>query len=121
MKKYYEPNITNRKNSSNYLTEVQLQNFKKLQFSEYIQTFITYDFGRTWQHIFIENSSGKCNNSDCVLHLSGVTTNKATIYSLENALGIVIGNGNIGKYLMPEGKTAVYISRDGGLNWLKVN
>lgn len=45
----------------------------------------------------------------------------APVYSSENAIGIVLGTGNIGYRLTDNNaKKSLYLSRDGGLNWKHV-
>jgi len=45
----------------------------------------------------------------------------APVYSTENAVGIVIGTGNLGRKLTSNDEPKnLYISRDGGLTWRSV-
>jgi len=42
-------------------------------------------------------------------------------YSISNAVGIIVGIGNVGRYLKYDSnKQNTYISRDGGLTWFEV-
>lgn len=41
-------------------------------------------------------------------------------YSIKNGVGIIVGIGNVGKFLKFDDKVNTYISRDGGLTWFEV-
>lgn len=42
-------------------------------------------------------------------------------YSTESSVGIIMGTGNLGKYLaLKEDQANTYLSRDGGLTWFEV-
>jgi hypothetical protein len=42
-------------------------------------------------------------------------------YSVESATGIIIGNGNVGKYLSHESNDiSTFLSRDGGIKWFEI-
>ena len=42
-------------------------------------------------------------------------------YSTTNSLGVIIGTGNVGKYLLNRPDSInTYMSRDGGLTWNEV-
>ena len=44
------------------------------------------------------------------------------MYSVDKAVGLIIGNGNVGKYLTEdEEEVATFLSRDGGLTWAEVS
>ena len=62
-------------------------------------------------------------NEGCSLHVHSVSSKFkfGPVYSSDNALGIMIGTGNIGKYLSyrPD-KINTYLSRDAGLTWFEV-
>ena len=59
---------------------------------------------------------------DCSLHLHSVSsTNYGPFYSSENAIGMIIGTGNVGAYLSNRAdEVNTYLSRDGGLKWFEV-
>lgn len=43
------------------------------------------------------------------------------VYSVDSAVGVVLGTGNLGKRLTDNDSAKnLYISRDGGLNWRSV-
>lgn len=89
------------------------------------KTVITFDKGGEWRGIEPpeRDSEGKriiCEDS-CFLHLHSVTSSFSSVYSTENAIGIIMGTGNVGKYLSyKEDELNTYLSRDGGLNWIEV-
>ncbi|CAG9324153.1 unnamed protein product [Blepharisma stoltei] len=71
------------------------------------------------------DSSGKhalCKDKDCSLHLHSITSQKfGPVYSSVNAVGIIIGVGNVGKYLSNKpDELNTYLSRDGGLTWTEI-
>ena len=53
-----------------------------------------------------------------------MTTNSHTfgpVYSSQNALGIIIATGNVGKYLsMKEDQVNTFLSSDGGHTWKEI-
>ncbi|CAI2385075.1 unnamed protein product [Moneuplotes crassus] len=92
------------------------------------KSYITFNRGGKWQSLTPPqySSTGKriiCRLDDgCSLHLHSLTSSKYPYpYSLSNAAGIIVGIGNVGKYLKYEDKKLnTYISRDGGLTWIEV-
>ena len=94
-----------------------------------IRTVISFDKGGVWSYLKPPrvDSTGKtidCPPERCWLHLHGVTNfhNYAPFYSLESAVGLVMGTGNVGSYLRFEtDQTNTYLSRDGGLNWVEAH
>lgn len=47
--------------------------------------------------------------------------NFGPFYSTENSLGLIMGTGNVGKYLANRAdQVNTYLSRDGGLTWFEV-
>ena len=89
------------------------------------KTVVTFDKGGEWRGIEPpeRDSEGKriiCED-DCYLHLHSVTSSYSQVYSTDNAIGIVMGTGNVGKYLShKEDELNTYLSRDGGLSWIEV-
>lgn len=77
---------------------------------EEVRTEISFDDGRTWRSL-------QYNKKD--LHLHSVTEQKniGRVFS-SPAPGIVMGNGNTGKYLKPRKDSDTYISDDAGLTWI---
>jgi len=91
----------------------------------YLQTFITFDNGATWEklsapHFDIDGNPIDCTGS-CGLQLHGwssLLNSFGPVYSTPTSIGIVIGTGNIGSLLSyDETQLNTYISRDGGLTW----
>lgn len=98
------------------------------EIDNYKQTKISFDKGAMWSYIAPPkyNSLGKkveCEEEDhCFLHLHSFSnTDFGPFYSSVNSLGIVIGTGNVGRYLSnKEDEVATYLSRDAGLTWYEV-
>ncbi|CAE7329343.1 VPS10, partial [Symbiodinium sp. CCMP2592] len=94
-----------------------------------VRTVISFDKGGVWSYLKPPrvDSTGKqidCPPDKCWLHLHGITNfhNYAPFYSTENAIGIIMGTGNVGPYLRFEpDQTNTYLSRDGGLTWLEAH
>jgi hypothetical protein len=94
-------------------------------YKDFITTVITYNKGGSWRRIKApdRDSEGKkyeC-EGDCYLNLHGISGDYPPFYSVDSAAGIIIANGNVGKYLSHEqGETSTYLTRDGGLNWFEI-
>ena len=60
--------------------------------------------------------------SDCSLHLHSYSTEDTPPpYSTSNAVGFIVGIGNLGKELKYTAEELnTYLSRDGGLNWIEL-
>merc|ERR1719421_1054691 len=94
-----------------------------------VRTVISFDKGGIWSYLKPPkvDSLGKtidCPPDKCWLHLHGVTNfhNYAPFYSLESAVGIIMGTGNVGAYLRFEpDQVNTYLSRDGGLTWVEAH
>jgi len=101
---------------------------------EQVETMITFNNGATWEQL---NAPSKdmygasypgCGNGQCKLHLHGWKTiaNHAEVifgpfYSAESALGLIIGNGNVGQYLSSDpSKVGTFISDDGGISFREI-
>ncbi|RHZ50479.1 hypothetical protein Glove_498g22 [Diversispora epigaea] len=80
---------------------------------------ISFDDGSTWNRL---KTRPNCKNDDCYLNLHGRTDANwgATIYSTSNAIGLVLGIGNVGEYLKDFSQSDTYLSRDAGRNWEKI-
>ncbi|CAE8626011.1 unnamed protein product, partial [Polarella glacialis] len=97
-----------------------------------IRTVVSFDKGGSWTYLKPPrvNSLGKpyfCSNQPleaCSLHLHGTSSWDlyAPFYSMETAVGIIMGTGNVGASLRfePE-ETSTFLSRDGGLTWLEAH
>eukprot|EP00930_Biecheleria_cincta_P083655 TRINITY_DN73187_c0_g1_i1.p1 TRINITY_DN73187_c0_g1~~TRINITY_DN73187_c0_g1_i1.p1 ORF type:complete len:877 (-),score=163.36 TRINITY_DN73187_c0_g1_i1:28-2658(-) len=94
-----------------------------------VRTVISFDKGSVWSYLKPPrvDSLGKqieCPPDRCWLHLHGVTNsnNYAPFYSTENAIGIIMGTGNVGPYLrFEQDQVNTYLSRDGGLTWMEAH
>lgn len=92
------------------------------------KSYITFNRGGRWEYLNppVKTSTGKNINckieKGCSLHLHSLTSDRYPFpYSVQNAVGIIVGIGNVGKYLQyDDNKLNVYISRDGGLTWFEV-
>jgi len=122
----------NTGNTSKKQQEVQHDVFKledsipASEVQENVRTFITHNKGAKWELMkapekTIRGKSTKCFVEDgCSLHLEIYSHmgQLAPVYSSENAVGIVLGMGNIGPRLTDNNsKKSLFLSRDGGLNW----
>jgi len=83
--------------------------------------------GGAWQELSSPSlgvdGKGACSGKKCHLHLHGFTEmlDFAPVYSYRNAVGILMGSGNVGASLsFDRHETSTYMSRDGGLTWVEV-
>jgi hypothetical protein len=76
-----------------------------------IKTVITFDDGRTFEAV-------KSGDDDIHLHSVTELDNVGTVFS-SPAPGLVMGNGNRGKYLKDYADANLYISDDAGETWIK--
>jgi len=94
-----------------------------------VRTVISFDKGGAWSYLKPPrvDSTGKqidCPPDKCWLHLHGITNfhNYAPFYSTDNAIGIIMGTGNVGPSLRFEpDQTNTYLSRNGGLTWIEAH
>eukprot|EP00002_Diphylleia_rotans_P028760 TRINITY_DN580_c0_g1_i2.p1 TRINITY_DN580_c0_g1~~TRINITY_DN580_c0_g1_i2.p1 ORF type:complete len:717 (-),score=122.24 TRINITY_DN580_c0_g1_i2:679-2829(-) len=93
-----------------------------------LKTSITFDNGGRWSSLKApafdhEGKPIKC-GVGCGLHLHGsidADRGFSPLYSVENAVGLVIASGNVGPYLYQHHDlTNTYLSRDGGLSWVQI-
>lgn len=87
------------------------------------KSMITYDDGETWSYLNITDSPS-CNNDDeCSLHISWLTDRSGSgSFDTGDTPGILVGVGNVGKYLEQNFENfKTFLSRDGGLTWKKVS
>jgi len=94
-----------------------------------VRTYISHNKGGKWELLRAPTVTSKgspidCHTEDdCSLHLEIYSHmgKLAPVYSTENAVGIVIGTGNLGRKLTSNDEPKnLYISRDGGLTWRSV-
>eukprot|EP00927_Polykrikos_kofoidii_P066198 TRINITY_DN61841_c0_g1_i1.p1 TRINITY_DN61841_c0_g1~~TRINITY_DN61841_c0_g1_i1.p1 ORF type:complete len:870 (-),score=172.66 TRINITY_DN61841_c0_g1_i1:108-2717(-) len=106
-------------------TQIDKRRKSKGKDESVVRTVISFDKGGVWSYLKPPSvdSMGKkidCPQDRCWLHLHGLTTfrNYAPFYSIENAIGMIMGTGNVGPHLRYEpDQVNTYISRDGGLTW----
>jgi hypothetical protein len=97
----------------------------KNQALKFQKTVITFDKGGEWKRLDPpeRDSAGKriiCED-ECALNLHSVTSVYSPAYSTDNAVGIIIGTGNVGKFLSyKEDELNTYLSRDGGVTWTEI-
>ncbi|XP_031549570.1 VPS10 domain-containing receptor SorCS1-like [Actinia tenebrosa] len=86
-----------------------------------VRTFITFDKGGEWNRLAIPDNV-QCKELECGLNLHMVHSERyyqiSSVLSSESALGLIMAQGNVGRYLNEE--TDVYLSSDGGLHWNKI-
>jgi hypothetical protein len=94
----------------------------------YKRTHISFDKGGIWKTLSapLVDSNGRkinCNDDECSLHLHSITSSRfGPFYSTENAVGLIIGTGNVGYHLANRAdEVNTYLSRDGGLTWYEVS
>jgi len=91
----------------------------------YIKTMISFNKGGNWKRIKapqrgIDGRLFNCED-DCYLNLQGRASNYAPYYSVDSAAGLIIANGNVGRYLSHEPEEiSTFLSRDGGLTWFEI-
>jgi hypothetical protein len=111
-----EENHTKEKNQEKLIQD---------EFRDFTKTLISFSKGGDWSRIKAPQKNSEGGAVDCgdfcFLNLHGISSNYPSFYSVPSAAGILIANGNIGRYLshVPE-ETSTYLSRDGGLNWNEI-
>lgn len=87
---------------------------------------ITFDKGEMWHYLspptHDSNGSRITYSDEANLHLHGYSDPRfSPFYSTKNSNGIIMGTGNIGKYLSTEPEDInTYMSRDGGKSWIEI-
>lgn len=114
------------------LGEQEANNTRRLA-SEEIRTVVSFDMGAAWTFLKPPSKDseghpiachGGSGDNACMLHLHDLTENSkfVPVYSYRNALGIVMGTGNVGgKLSFDPSVTNTYLSRDGGLTWVEAH
>ena len=106
------------------MTEVSKADSISKQISDHIKTVITFSKGGSWHRLrapdkYADGSKIECDN--CYLNLHGLSGNFNPFYSVGNAVGLMIGTGNVGSILKQErGAQHLFISRDAGNSWYHV-
>ena len=87
------------------------------------KSMITLDDGKNWQYLNITDSPNCLNDDDCSLHIAWVTQRRGDgLLSTGSTPGILLGVGNVGKYLDHSvDNLKTFLSRDGGVTWKKIN
>lgn len=125
----YIANIYDREHTNEEFdtAEAKQKKTKESIDQSYKKTAITFDKGGVWKPLTPpeKDSNGKriyCKDEDCSLHLHSITSQKfGPAYSTDNAIGLVIGVGNVGKYLTYKAdEVNTYLSRDAGLTWYEI-
>lgn len=96
-----------------------------------LKTKITHNDGAEWAYLAPPSvdSQGKkysCSGKlfkDCSLNLHGFTEriDYRDTYSSGSGVGMMIGVGNVGPYLLPYDKLATFMTRDGGITWKEIH
>jgi len=91
----------------------------------FIQSFITFNKGGKWSELIPTERDSLGKKYDCgevcFLHLKGISSDTAPFYSVEAAVGIILANGNVGKFLSNDlSEISTFLSRDGGYTWAEV-
>lgn len=132
----YFANVYNDDEAQKWKTEVSEKNAmmtksartNKLQKeTEGIVSKISFNKGGSWVPLKApkmdsQNKVIKCDKFECSLHLHGFShTEYPPFYSLESAIGLLLGVGNVGASLdYRQDNVNTYFSRDGGLTWIEV-
>jgi len=118
----------NRKGAPKAKKEVQNIKQQKIMLSQHVMTYITFNKGGSWKLVKapekdangrVITCQGKAGGRSCSLHLHGLLSpNFPPFYSIDNAVGLVMGVGNVGTTLKTrKDQVNVYFSRDGGMYW----
>jgi len=102
-------------------------NIKKSQnfYKDFIKSLISFNKGGKWNRIKAPEVDSEGSKYDCgeycYLNLIGVSGEYSEFYSVDSAAGIIIANGNVGRYISTTTEDiSTYLSRDGGLNWIEI-
>ncbi|KAF8939541.1 hypothetical protein EDD21DRAFT_317887 [Dissophora ornata] len=89
---------------------------------KHIRTLVSFNDGGTWSPVRAPAGSN-CDDNECFLHLHSVTDydGPGAVFSAPSSVGLVMGVGNVGKYLGPLDSAQTYLSRDAGRTWTKVS
>lgn len=103
------------------LNKLLKEKFQK-SYDDYIVTMITLDKGKSWRRIkLIDSNNEAVACQECYLNLYGYSSEIPQILVSEDRPGLVLSNGNAGKYLNSSYSSAnLYLSVDGGLSWKEV-
>ena len=105
--------------------EIQTHHVKENAYKDFIKSQISFNKGGDWKRIKaperdIEGKKYDCGDY-CFLNLHGISSEFPSFYSVDSAAGIILANGNVGRYLSNDHEsTSSFLSRDGGLNWFEI-
>lgn len=95
-----------------------------------LQTKISHNDGAEWSFLpppqtDVDGKSFGCSSrgsADCALHLHGYTerSDYRKTFSAKTAVGLMLGVGNVGKYLGDKSDADTFMTTDGGLSWKSV-
>jgi len=94
-------------------------------YKDYIKSLITFNKGGDWKRIRaperdVDGKKYDCGEY-CFLNLFGISSEYPPYYSVESAAGIIIANGNVGRYLSHDHESvSTFLSRDGGFTWFEI-
>jgi hypothetical protein len=94
-------------------------------YREFIKTLISFNKGGSWRRMTSPEKDSEGQSYDCeeycYLNLHGISSEFPPFYSVDTAAGLIIGNGNVGRYLShDEAEISTFLTRDGGLNWFEI-
>ena len=98
--------------------------------SKKIQTKISFDDGENWTFLKAPALDSKQNEFKCSknrvcdqLHLHAFTErhDRRDSFSTPEAIGLLIGVGNVGEYLKDFNDGDMFLSRDGGKSWIEIS
>ncbi|KAF8985678.1 vacuolar protein sorting/targeting protein PEP1 [Entomortierella lignicola] len=89
---------------------------------KHVRTLISFNDGSAWNPIHAPAGSD-CDDDECYLHLHSVSEydGPGAVFSASSSVGLVMGVGNVGKYLGKLANSQTYLSRDAGRTWRKVS
>lgn len=109
-------------------TEKRKKQAAKGKNEDLVRTVISFNKGGHWSYLKAPKVDSRGNKYDCgdncFLHLHGITNyhQYAPFYSIENAVGIIMGTGNVGSHLRYESdEVNTFLSRDGGVTWMEAH
>jgi hypothetical protein len=90
-----------------------------------LKSVITHNDGAEWDYIPPPKVDGDgkkyCSgpSEECSLHIHGYTErlDKSHTYSSSSAVGLMLGTGNVGKYLTKAKDADTFMTADAGINW----
>jgi len=92
-----------------------------------IVTRMSFDDGATWVPLTSPSTDLKgdkyaCQESDCNLHLHSYTEKRdpQNLFDSQSAPGLMLGAGNVGKYLTSYSDSGIFLTRDGGMTWKQI-